>query len=62
MRDIAAVTIGFIGFMMIAGSGNDCDGHCVEQANTIGEMLAVAGGGFALIGIAIVIFNYKRGF
>ena len=27
-----------VGFMMIAGSANDCDGACMEYANTLGEM------------------------
>ena len=27
-----------VGFMMIAGSANDCDGACMENANTLGEM------------------------
>ena len=26
---------------MITGSGNDCDGKCMETANTLGEMLTV---------------------
>ena len=62
MRELVATTIGFIGFLMVAGSAGDCDGRCMDQANTIGEMLAIAGGGFALIGVAVVLFNYKRGF
>lgn len=39
----------FMGLMMIAGSANDCDGACVEQANTLGEMLAVMAMGFFLM-------------
>jgi hypothetical protein len=38
----------FVGLMMMAGSANDCDGACMEQANTIGEMILVA-----LLGIGI---------
>jgi hypothetical protein len=30
-----------IGFMMIAGSANDCDGACMEYANTLGEMALI---------------------
>lgn len=37
------------GLMMVAGSGNDCDGKCMENANTVPEMLMVAGIGFALM-------------
>ena len=46
-------TIGFIlivaGVIAMAGSANDCDGACMDQANTIGEMLMVAGAGFAAV-------------
>ena len=30
-----------LGLMAIAGSANDCDGACMETANTLGEMLFV---------------------
>jgi len=55
-------TIGFIlivgGLVAMAGSANDCDGACMEQANTIGEMLMVAGAGlFAMIVGALTVFN-----
>ena len=44
---------------MIAGSANDCDGACMETANTIGEMLIVAGTGLAmmLFGTMILLSN-----
>jgi hypothetical protein len=35
----------FGGMIAMAGSANDCDGACMEQANTIGEMLLVVAGG-----------------
>jgi len=38
-----------IGFMMVAGSAGDCDGACMDQANTIGEMLAAIAMGSFLI-------------
>ncbi len=31
-----------VGIILIAGAGNDCDGKCMEQANTISEMLMYA--------------------
>lgn len=62
MRDLAAATIGFIGFLMVAGSAGDCDGACMDQANTMGEMLALIAGGFSLMGLAALLFTYKRGF
>ena len=55
-------TIGFIlivvGIIAMAGSANDCDGACMDQANTIGEMLMVAGAGlFAVLVGALAVFN-----
>ena len=31
-----------VGIILIAGAGNDCDGKCMEQANTISEMLMLS--------------------
>lgn len=39
------------GLMAIAGSANDCDGKCMEQANTLGEMITIALGGLVAIAI-----------
>ena len=55
-------TIGFIlivvGIIAMAGSANDCDGACMDQANTIGEMLMVAGAGlFSVLVGALAVFN-----
>ena len=49
------VAVAVVGFMMIAGSAGDCDGKCMEQANTIGEMMtAIAIGMAMLVGGSIV--------
>jgi hypothetical protein len=39
-----------IGIMMMAGSGNDCDGKCMESANTLTEMLM-----YSLMGLAVML-------
>ena len=44
-----AVTAIFVGLMMIAGSAGDCDGACMDQANTLTEMLTVIAIGIAAI-------------
>ena len=51
INTIAGLLI-FGGLMAMAGSANDCDGACMETANTIGEMLTVAG-----IGLAMMLFG-----
>ena len=30
-----------LGLMAVAGSANDCDGACMETANTLGEMMII---------------------
>ena len=54
--------IGFIlivvGMMVAAGSANDCDGACMEQANDLGTMLMVAGAGlFAMFVGVLAVFH-----
>ena len=42
-----------LGSMAMAGSAGDCDGKCVENANTMLEMLTFAG-----IGLAMFLFGF----
>ena len=48
-----------LGIMAMAGSAGDCDGKCVENANTIMEMLTFAGIGLAmfLFGFMLILHN-----
>lgn len=51
----------FVGIIAIAGSGNDCDGRCMETANTISEMLVVVGYGLiSCIGGAACILTAQK--
>ena len=58
LNTIATLLV-FVGIVMMAGSAGDCDGKCVEQANTIGEMLMFAGIGLTMFitGFAVLISN-----
>ena len=49
-----------IGLVLMAGSAGYCDGKCMENANTITEMLQIAGIGLCmtLLGGYIVTKNY----
>ena len=60
--NLIATTLVFLGLAMMAGSAGDCDGACVAQANTIGEMLMIAGVGLAffITGGAILISNTRE--
>ena len=55
MKSLLAAFFIFAGFVMMAGSANDCDGACMEQANTIGEMLTFAGIGLLMLVTGAVI-------
>ena len=57
-----ATLLVFVGIVMMAGSAGDCDGRCVENANTISEMLMYAGLGLALFitGSAVLITNSQE--
>lgn len=58
INTIATILV-FGGIVMMAGSAGDCDGKCVEQANTISQMLMYAGIGFTFFvaGSAVLISN-----
>ena len=58
VNGIAGILI-VVGIMAMAGSANDCDGACMETANTLGEMLVIAGVGLAmtLFGGMILLVN-----
>jgi len=51
-----------VGLMAMAGSANDCDGACMDTANTLGEMLMVAGVGFTMVlfGTMVLISNSQE--
>jgi hypothetical protein len=58
MKQVINTISGFLivgGLMAMAGSANDCDGACMETANTIGEMLTVAGIGAAMMAMGALI-------
>ena len=57
MKQGIGVTLIIVGMMVAAGSANDCDGACVDQANDLGTMLMVAAAGvFAMIVGALAVF------
>ena len=48
-------TLVILGIMAMAGSANDCDGACMETANSLGVMLLVAGGGLVSVLLGAVM-------
>ena len=61
MNVIAGVLV-LVGIAMAAGAGGDCDGKCMEYANTLGEtiMYGLLGLVFMATGAAILIANESR--
>jgi uncharacterized membrane protein len=50
-----AGTLLMVGLVMMAGSAGDCDGKCMEQANTITEMLMYAGIGMTMFAFGALV-------
>jgi hypothetical protein len=50
MKTILGGFLLFAGLIAIAGSAGDCDGECMEYANTFGEMLIAL-----FIGLTLVV-------
>ena len=61
MKSIISAILIFLGIAMMAGSAGDCDGKCVENANTIAEMLIIAGTGLAMFLFGAMILLTNRG-
>ena len=38
-----------VGIMMMAGSAGDCDGKCMEMANSLSDMIMIAGLGLVMM-------------
>jgi len=50
MKAFIGGTLMIVGLMVAAGSAGDCDGACMEYANSTGEMLMTAAAGlFAML-------------
>lgn len=48
MKSILGGMLVLIGIMMVAGSAGDCDGKCMEYANSLGDMLKSIGIGLTM--------------
>ena len=61
MKQTIGFTLIVVGMMVAAGSANDCDGRCMEQANDTLTMLMVAGAGlFAMLVGALAVISAER--
>lgn len=50
MKTLISSILILLGIAMMAGSAGDCDGKCMEQANSLGEMIM-----YAFVGLALFV-------
>ena len=55
MKNIIGMVMMIVGIMMMAGSAGDCDGKCMEYANTVGEMAISLIFGLTIAAICCII-------
>ena len=55
MKNVFSSILIVTGLVLMAGSANDCDGACMETANTLGEMALVAGVGLLLMAFGAMV-------
>ena len=62
MKNILGAFLVFAGLVAMAGSAGDCDGKCMEQANTLGEMLMIVFIGLTMtLTGGIILYNENKG-
>ena len=59
MKTIIGSILIMFGIIMMAGSANDCDGACMETANTLSEMLFVESIGLVMSFAGFMILYSK---
>lgn len=55
MKSIISAILIFGGIVMMAGSAGDCDGKCMEYANSMSEMLMYAFFGLMMMAIGAIL-------
>ena len=51
MKNLISAILIFGGIVVMAGSAGDCDGKCMEYANSLGEMLMYASIGLVMMAL-----------
>ena len=52
MRNVVAFIAGFTGILMMMGAAGDCDGKCMDQANSMEMTLLLS-----VIGLGLFVFG-----
>lgn len=56
---IIGICLFIMGVMVIGGSAGDCDGKCMDNVNTIEEMLLVIAFGLTMVGTGVIMIIKK---
>lgn len=58
MKTVIGSTLLIVGLMVAAGSAGDCDGRCMDQANTLSEMFTIMMIGLTVSAVgAVTLFS-----
>jgi hypothetical protein len=58
MKTVIGSTLLIVGLMIAAGSAGDCDGRCMDQANTLSEMFTIMMIGLTVSAVgAVALFS-----
>ena len=58
MLNITGIVMMIVGVLMMAGSAGDCDGQCMEYANTLGDTALYIVMGLTIAGLGgIIVYN-----
>ena len=58
MKTVIGSTLLIVGLMTAAGSAGDCDGRCMDQANTLSEMFTIMMIGLTVSAVgAVALFS-----
>ena len=61
MLNITGMVMIIVGLLMMAGSAGDCDGKCMEYANSLGEMALMLFFGLTTAAIGgIIVYNENK--
>ena len=55
MKNVIGFILIAVGMMVAAGSAGDCDGKCMEYANSLGDMLMIAAAGIGMMIVGAVL-------
>lgn len=55
MKNAIGAILMFGGLVVAAGSAGDCDGKCMEYANSLGDMLMYAAAGVAMMVVGFIL-------